>query len=77
MTGDGTAYLLVQGEEGLGDVYPLEPDRPTTLGRAPSNTIVIKDELCSREHAEIYFAEGHWYIRDLVSRNGTRVNGDP
>src|SRR5205814_1365332 len=39
--------------------------------------VVLKDELCSREHAEISFAEGHWRLRDLKSLNGTRLNNTP
>src|SRR5262249_54533223 len=35
------------------------------------------DELSSREHAEVYFAEGRWRLRDLKSLNGTRLNGQP
>ena len=52
-----------------------------TIGRAPTNQIVVKDERCSRHHAEIFFSEGQWILRDLDSRNGTvvgeqRVKGD-
>src|SRR5262249_35915058 len=36
----------------------------------------LKDEVCSREHAEVYFADGRWRLRDLNSLNGTRVNGE-
>src|SRR5262249_53750938 len=35
---------------------------------------VLKDEMCSREHAEVLFADHRWYLRDLGSLNGTRVN---
>ncbi|MBI1831763.1 MAG: sigma 54-interacting transcriptional regulator, partial [Planctomycetes bacterium] len=48
-----------------------------TLGRANTNRIVLKDELASRDHAEVYFAEERWRLRDLKSLNGTRVNGMP
>ena len=47
-----------------------------TLGRAPSNDIVLHDERASRVHAEILSAPGGWLIRDLQSRNGTIVNGE-
>jgi pSer/pThr/pTyr-binding forkhead associated (FHA) protein len=46
-----------------------------TLGRASTNQIVIKDDRCSRYHAEIFLAQGRWTIRDLDSRNGTNVGG--
>lgn len=31
----------------------------------------------SRRHAQIYFQDGHWRIRDLGSTNGTTVNECP
>ncbi len=44
-----------------------------TIGRAPTNQIVIKDDRCSRNHAELFVSEGQWTVRDLDSRNGTVV----
>jgi Nif-specific regulatory protein len=69
-------YLVIRRDDGYGDVIALEPGQRCTLGRANTNRIVLRDELCSREHAEVYFAEGRWRLRDLKSLNGTRVNGD-
>jgi Nif-specific regulatory protein len=69
--------LVTRREDGYGDVYPLQAGQRLTLGRANSNRVVLKDELCSREHAEVFFAEGHWRLRDLKSLNGTRINGEP
>ena len=48
-----------------------------TLGRAPTNRIVVHDERASRFHAEIAATASGWSIRDLGSRNGTLVGGDP
>jgi Nif-specific regulatory protein len=75
MPAGGTVYLVVRREDGFGDVFQLAPGQRYTLGRAPSNRIVLKDDLCSREHAEIYFADKRWRLRDLNSLNGTRLNG--
>ncbi len=71
-----TPYLLVNRDDGISEVIPLEPSERYGMGRAPQNRIVVKDELCSREHAEIYFDDGRWHIRDLGSLNGTRHNGE-
>src|SRR5262245_11662057 len=71
------AYLVVRRDDGYGDVYPLAAGVHYTLGRAATNRVVLKDELCSREHAEVYLTDGHWYVRDLDSLNGTRLNGLP
>jgi len=56
-------------------IVRLEPGKRVTLGRAPSNDVVLHDERASRVHAEILFAPGGWVVRDLQSRNGTTVNG--
>jgi Nif-specific regulatory protein len=72
-----TAYLVIRRDDGFGDVIPLISEQRYTMGRAPTNNIVLKDELCSREHAEVYYADGHWRLHDLDSLNGTRINGEP
>jgi Nif-specific regulatory protein len=74
MAAGTTAYLVVRRDDGFGDVFPLDPGNTYTLGRAPTNNIVLKDDLCSRDHAEIVFLGGRWRLRDLGSLNGTRIN---
>ncbi len=71
-----TAFLVVRRDDGFGDVFSLTAGQRFTLGRAATNNVVLKDELCSREHAEVSFSEGRWQVRDLNSLNGTRVNGE-
>src|SRR5947199_3117154 len=71
-----TAFLVVRRDDGFGDVYPLQDGTRYTLGRAPTNRVVLRDDLCSREHAELFPAEGGWFVRDLGSLNGTHVNGE-
>ncbi len=70
-----TAYLVVHRDDGFGEVFPLRTTQRCTIGRATSSRIVLKDEMCSREHAEVFFADGRWYLRDLGSLNGSRANG--
>ncbi len=77
MTAGSGPYLVTRREDGYGDVFPLQAGQRITLGRANTNRIVLKDELCSREHAEVYFAAGNWHLRDLKSLNGTRVGAEP
>src|SRR3989440_8308027 len=69
-------YLVIRRDDGYGDVVALAGGQRCTLGRANTNRIVLKDELCSREHAEVYFGEGKWKLRDLDSLNGSRVNNE-
>ena len=43
-----------------------------TLGRSTESTIVLQDAHASRQHAQVYFDAGHWYLRDCGGRNGTQ-----
>ncbi len=47
----------------------------TTVGRTSSNDIFIPDKPVSRKHAEIDHEGGVFYIRDLGSKNGTKLDG--
>lgn len=76
MSADAAAYLVVREDGGFGEVFPLAAGQRYSIGRVPSNQIVLRDELCSREHAEVFPANGRWRVRDNKSRNGTRVNGE-
>ncbi len=77
MAAPTTAYLVAKHEEGFGDVHPLQQGVTYGVGRSPKNRIVLPDDLCSRDHAELSYAEGVWYLRDLNSLNGTKVGGKP
>jgi transcriptional regulator with GAF, ATPase, and Fis domain len=47
-----------------------------TLGRDPTNTIVIDDNALSRRHCQFEKLGSVLYVRDLQSSNGTRVDGE-
>lgn len=53
--------------------YPLLP--VTSLGRAPTNTIVLDDAFISSDHAAITLRNGRWWLEDRGSSNGTQLNG--
>jgi hypothetical protein len=59
----------------VGTTYPLRP--VTSLGRAPTNHIVIQDTFASGEHAQIVLRSGQWWLEDRRSRNGTTLNELP
>src|SRR5260370_34636420 len=46
----------------------------TSLGRDPSNDIVISDPAVSRHHAQIIQENGSWTIKKLVTHNSLTVN---
>jgi hypothetical protein len=58
-----------------GETYPLRP--LTSIGRSPTNSIIINDEFASSEHATISLKDGRWWLEDRNSRNGTLLNGEP
>lgn len=48
----------------------------TNIGRSTENDIVISDDATvGRQHAQISFRQGKFWIHDLASTNGTFVNG--
>ena len=77
LEGSGGAFLVVQKGAARVEVVPLTAGGRLTVGRAPSNRIVISDKKCSRIHCEFFSLDGHWYVRDLESRNGIAIDGTP
>ena len=59
--------------EGRDRVFTLS-DRPVIIGRAPEADLLLAHESISRQHARIAKEEDSWVIRDLESKNGSRVN---
>jgi len=52
-------------------------DAPATIGRSGECNLVVPDPSVSRKHAEVAFVNGAWRVKDLGSRNGTKVGGKP
>ena len=63
LTGDGRIFNV-----------PLKK-RKVTIGRNKDNDIVLADNTVSRHHAEIVGLERGFFLSDLGSYNGTKVNG--
>jgi adenylate cyclase len=59
---------------GGGDPIPLIREL-LTMGRRESCDICMRFPNVSGMHCELRFVEGYWYIRDLNSTNGIKVNG--
>lgn len=46
-----------------------------SFGRLAENVVPIDDSSLSRKHCVVECVDGVWHVRDLQSRNGTKVNG--
>ncbi len=55
-------------------LFTLQPY--TSVGRSANNTLVLEDPFASNHHALIFWQEKRWWLEDLESHNGTRLNGE-
>jgi len=55
----------------------LDFDRRLLVGRSAEADIQLLDEKVSREHCALELSEGRFVVKDLGSRNGTSLNGEP
>ncbi|WIG60720.1 MAG: hypothetical protein OJF49_003468 [Ktedonobacterales bacterium] len=55
-----------------GSRFPIEPI--TTIGRGPTNSIVVDTTFASTEHTRILFRDQSLWVEDMDSRNGTFVD---
>jgi adenylate cyclase len=60
---------------GGGDSFPLSKTE-LTVGRKKSCDIVLNFDNISGKHCQLVLSEGYWYVLDLQSTNGVKVNGN-
>jgi sigma-B regulation protein RsbU (phosphoserine phosphatase) len=48
-----------------------------TLGRGSGNNLILSQGGVSRSHAEVWIQNGEYWLRDLGSKHGTYLNGEP
>src|SRR5947209_3580219 len=65
---------VLEGASAAREIY-LSQIKVTTVGRQEGMSIVVDHHSVSRRHAEISYANGHYVLRDLKSKNGTFING--
>ncbi|MDA7950680.1 MAG: FHA domain-containing protein [Pirellulaceae bacterium] len=58
---------------GGGDEIPLLKKR-LLIGRRENCDITLRFPNVSSKHCELYLESGYWYVKDLGSRNGIKVN---
>lgn len=59
----------------VGKQYILRKDK-VEVGRRPSSDIVLTESSVSLMHAQVIQSEGEWKVLNLLSSNGTYVNGE-
>lgn len=59
---------------GGGDNIVLKKEK-LVVGRRETCDIVLRFSNVSGQHAVMTLDQGYWFIKDLGSRNGTKVNG--
>lgn len=69
--------LTVTLQRGQANQPTFTFDRPFRIGRGARCDVQLYSERVSRVHAEVSFEDGQWWIRDLNTTNGTRVDGSP
>jgi len=68
------ARLVITDGKKKGDFHMLTP-KGLTVGRLSSNDLSLPDEQVSRHHVRIDLLDDGYWLYDLGSMNGTRVNG--
>ncbi len=72
-----TWYLEIPTTGNGVKMIPLRQADVIVLGRHRDCKVQISGKRVSRQHGELQWKKDAWIIKDLDSRNGTRVNGAP
>jgi pSer/pThr/pTyr-binding forkhead associated (FHA) protein len=67
--------LIIEDDEGRTTVVPVARDE-ITIGRNDANIVRLGEKDVSRHHGRLVRESGHYYIEDLNSFTGIRVNGE-
>ncbi len=73
---DGIPKLIILSEQFRGRTFEISKDE-MSIGRVDQRDICIKDPTVSTNHCSVYGRDGHFYVCDHGSTNGTRINGSP
>ncbi|MEA2141815.1 MAG: transport system ATP-binding/permease protein [Solirubrobacteraceae bacterium] len=75
LTGEETRFAA-SGQPSVVATHVVQfPGDRLTIGRDEANDVVLDDPNVSRFHAEVLRTDGRIEVRDLASRNGTRLDG--
>jgi len=73
-SGESSGAVLVGANGTLQDRRFDIPTGRSTVGRNPTNNIIIDDDSVSLVHARIFQKDHEWWVLNLLSTNGTYVN---
>ncbi len=73
----GRLVVVDSGKTNLTPGSAIDIVTGMTLGRSPTNTLVLDSPVVSTENTRIYFDNRSLWVEDLKSRNGTFVNDRP
>jgi pSer/pThr/pTyr-binding forkhead associated (FHA) protein len=68
----GYSIRFLTGER-AGEVIPVK--EKLSIGRDASNLVSIADSKISNQHAAVFWSQGHYWLEDLKSSAGTRLDG--
>ena len=71
----GRAVLVIINGNRPRQIVSLSGAR-AVIGRHPSCQVVLDNAAVSRNHAQIVESQGAYYLEDLQSRNGIKLNGE-
>lgn len=58
----------------MGGVIPVQ--NSITIGRKEDNTVILNEEYVSSHHARIYIKNTDYFLEDMKSTNGTKLNSN-
>lgn len=73
----GHLIVVDSGSTTLRPGTSLSIEPITTIGRAPTNSIVLESTFVSTEHTRILYRDKSLWVEDMGSRNGTLVDQRP
>jgi pSer/pThr/pTyr-binding forkhead associated (FHA) protein len=75
LAGEAALRLQVEDQGGVREVVLPEvlPGRRYSIGKDRSSDIVVEGTYASRRHCELWLHQGRWWIDDLGSTNGSRI----
>jgi pSer/pThr/pTyr-binding forkhead associated (FHA) protein len=70
------AFLQIISGEAEGQRFEIG-QKELTIGRSPENVIALDDASASGRHCKVVRDADRYWVQDVGSTNGTRVNGAP